>query len=324
MSSMTTSDVLQQRTDLLRKRTYEFIRAHILPVIDWPKFESTVEYWIDRRENASVKSNYSDVLPTLSFTALGGDAETSLPLSAAWMFYILGARVLDDIQDQDALGKPWTEGGLGQSIPIGVTLLSITNICLSHLETDIVTFQEILAGFGQTGALAAKHQSFPTNSYKSAEALEQYFTHIIATTAELFAVGAWAGGRLHTTDENILQALRDFGFGLGMKTAIVLDCRDLKPVSPYKPSDLTGGSYKLPVLYAVSTLMDHPDHGLLVKLLQEGDLSGDRLDTAVGVLENMGALSWSIQVALEYENKARLALDSLPDTAKKVLVDYVG
>ena len=324
MSSITTSNVLQHRTDLLRHRTYEFIRAHILPVIDWTKFESTVGYWIDRRENASVKSNYSDVLPTLSYTALGGDADISVPLAAAWMFYILGARVLDDIQDQDALDKPWTEGGLGQSIPIGVTLLSTTNICLSHLDTDAVTFQELLASFGRTAALAAKHQSFPTNSYASAESLEQYFTHIIATTAELFAVGAWAGGRLYTTDEKILQSLRDFGFGLGMKTAIVLDCRDLKPASPDKPSDLTVGSYKLPVLYAVSTLTDHPDHGLLVKLLHEGDLSGDRLDTVVGILEDMGALSWSVQVALEYGKKARLALDPLPDTAKKVLVDYVG
>lgn len=323
MSSITTSDVLQHRTDLLRHRTYEFIRAHIMPVIDWTEFESAVEYWIDRRESASVKSNYSDVLPTLSYTALGGDVETSIPLTAAWMFYIFGARVLDDIQDQDAPNKPWAQGGLGQSIPIGVTLLSATNICLSHLGTDAVTFQEILASFGRTGALAAKHQSFPTNTYASAQSLEQYFTHIIATTAELFAVGAWAGGRLHTTDENILQALRDFGFGLGMKTAIVLDCRDLKPASPDKPSDLTVGSYKLPVLYAVSALMDHPDHGLLVKLLHEGDLSGDRLDTVVGILEDMGALSWSIQVALEYEKKARLALDSLPDAARRVLVNYV-
>ncbi|MCI0556932.1 MAG: polyprenyl synthetase family protein [Nitrososphaera sp.] len=321
---MTTSDPLQHRTDLLRHRTYQFIRTNILPVLDWTKFESTVEYWIERRENASVKSNYSDVLPTLSYTALGGDIEPSIPLTAAWMFYIFGARVLDDIQDQDAPNKPWTKEGLGQSIPIGVALLSITNTCLSHLNTDAAAFQEILAGFGRTGTLAAKHQSFPTNSYASAESLEQYFTHIIATTAELFAVGAWAGGRLHTTDENILQALRDFGFGLGMKTAIVLDCRDLKPASPDKPSDLTVGSYKLPVLYAVSTLTEHPDHRLLIKLLKEENLSGDRLETVVRVLEDMGAISWSVQVALEYEKKARLALDSLPDTAKKVLVDYVG
>lgn len=323
MSPMTASDPLQHPTDLFRHRTYEFIRTHILPVLDWMKFELTVEYWIERRESAFVKSNYSDVLPTLSFAALGGDAEASIPLTAAWMFYIFGARVLDDIQDQDAPNKPWTQGGLGQSIPIGVTLLSATNICLSHLGTDAATFQEILASFGRTGALAAKHQSFPTNTYASAQSLEQYFTHIIATTAELFAVGAWAGGRLHTTDKNILQALRDFGFALGMKTAIVLDCRDLRPKSPDKPSDLAVGSYKLPVLYAAATLTDHPDHELLMKLLREGNLSGDRLKTAVEILEEMGAVSWSVQVALEYENKARLALDLLPDAARKVLVDYV-
>jgi geranylgeranyl pyrophosphate synthase len=109
-----------------------------------------------------------------------------------------------------------------------------------------------------------------------------------------------------------------------MKTAIVLDCRDLRPKSADKPSDLTVGSYKLPVLYAASTLTDHPDHGLLMKLLREGNLSGDRLKTVVEILEEMGAVSWSVQVALEYENKARLALDSLPDAARKVLVDYVG
>jgi geranylgeranyl pyrophosphate synthase len=61
-----------------------------------------------------------------------------------------------------------------------------------------------------------------------------------------------------------------------------------------------------------------------MKLLREGNLSGDRLKTVVEILEEMGAVSWSVQVALEYENKARLALDSLPDAARKVLVDYVG
>lgn len=324
MSPIQISGSLQERTDLLRHRTYEFIRTHILPILNWKEFESTVEYWIEGRENTSVGSNYSDVLPALSYIALGGDGETAIPLTAAWMLYIFGARVLDDIQDQDAPNKPWTKKGLEQSIPIGTTLLSITDICLSHLNTDLTTFKEILGRFGRTGALAAKNQSLTTDTYTSIQSLERYFTHIIATTAELFAVGTWAGGRLWTADENILQALREFGFGLGMKTAIILDCRDLKPKSPDKPSDLTAGSYKLPVLYATSTLTEHPDYSLLMKLLNEGNLSGDRLETVVKILEETGAISWSIQVALEYEKKARLALDSLPDTARKVLIGYVG
>lgn len=321
---MAVSGIGEFRTDLLRRQTYEFIRAHVLSPLSWKEFESAVEHWISGRENSSVKSNYSDVLPALAYVALGGAAETAIPLTAAWMLYIFGARVLDDIQDQDASHQPWTQGGLGQSIPIGVTPLSATAICFSYLETDAGTLKELLAGFGRTAVMAAKMQSFPTNSYASNESVERYFSHVIATTAELFAVGAWAGGRLWTRDENTLDALREFGFGLGMKTAIVLDCRDLKPKSTKKLSDLTAGRYKLPVLYAAAALTEHPDHALLMKLLEEGRLSGDRLETLVAVLEEMGALSWSVHLALEYENKARLALDIVPDAAKKVLMDYVG
>lgn len=310
-------------SDLLRHLTYDFVRTHIYPVLNWNEFESIVEYWIAGRDNASIESNYSDVLPSLAYIAIGGDMETSIPLSAAWMFYILGARVLDDIQDQDAPNKPWTQDGLGKSIPVGTALINIPNICLSYLKTDIDTYKEISSGFGRTGALAAKIQSFPTKTYASPQSLEQYFTHVIATTVEIFAAGAWAGGRLGTTDSNTLQALREFGYGLGMKTAIVLDCRDLKPNSPGKPSDLTVGSYKLPVLYAVSTLTDHPDYDLLMEGLQQGNLTGERLKKIVAILENMGAITWSLQVALEFQDKAHRALESLSSQARKVLVNYV-
>jgi hypothetical protein len=312
-----------ERTDWLRHQAYTFIRADICPILNWKEFETAVHYWIGEREKVPVQSNYSDVLPSLSYHALGGDPQRSIALTAAWMLSIFGARVLDDIHDQDNANKPWIQGRLGEFLPVGVAALTAANICLSCLETDQGTLREILGGFGRVGALAAKNQGHPTVTYGSAQSLERYFTHIGATTAELFAAGLWAGGRLHSTDTHILQALREFGLGLGMKTAIVLDCRDLSPRSPHKLSDLTTGNYKLPVLYAVSTLKQHSDYGLLMKMLQEGNLFGNRLKTVTAILIEMGALSWCVQLALEYEGQARRALALLPDAARRALSDYV-
>jgi geranylgeranyl pyrophosphate synthase len=311
-------------SDSLRHQTYGFMRTYIFPVLNWPEFEGVVESWIANREQATVQSNYSDVLPSLAYVALGGDLESSIPLSAAWMFFMFAARVLDDIQDQDCLHRPWLKNGLAQSIPISTALLNVTNICLAHLDTDIVTLRELLSAFGRTSARAAKAQSRPTITYDSPESLEHYFEHIVATTAELFAAGTWAGGRLKTDDLQTLQALREFGYGLGMKTAVILDCRDLNPKSAHKQSDLAMGSYKLPVLFAVSTQTEHPEYERLISLLQEEKPGEDSLNDLTAILTDMEALTWSVRVALEFEDVSRAALQTLPKQASTLLMNYVG
>jgi geranylgeranyl pyrophosphate synthase len=312
-----------QQTNRLRYQSAEFISSEIFPTIHWEEFEAAVRYWLASRDKLVVPSNYSDVLPSLSYVALGGDPQRSLPLTAAWMLYIFGARVLDDAQDQDRFDRPWSTGNARCPISLGVTSLSAAQMCLAKLETDLVTFRDIVTRLAHTTALAARSQSLSLTPTISSQSLEAYFKHVIATTAEIFAVGTWTGGRLCQGEAKTLQALHQFGFALGMKTAIILDCRDLNPKSPHKLSDLTLGNWTLPVLYAVATLKEHAHYDLLLKLLQAKKLFGEHRDQMIALLEDMGALTWCVQIALEYEKKAHFALELLPNATRQVLAAYV-
>ncbi len=305
------------------QQTHDFIRSQILPVLDWADFESAVSYWVNRQDNdPSGKACFTDVFPSLIHVALGGDRQETVPLAAFWLLNILAARIFDDIQDHQGKDNPWYSGGVSQALPTGITLLTAANICLGQLQTDIDSLQAVLDAFGRAGALAAKAQSLSPTTDLSSSSLEQYFFHIIGSTAEIFAAGAWAGGRLVHADETTLKALRQFGHNIGMRIAILSDCFDLHPSSPHNPSDLSTGSYRLPVLYAVS-LTKHPDHLALMELLTKGKLDGERLGNTISLLENMGAISWTAQMADEFRQQAFAALEPLPQRTKEVLANYV-
>lgn len=309
---------METLTDQLRHKSYDFIREHIYPVLDWLEFEHVFEHWINGREKASIKSNYSDVLPGLTYHALTGDYEKSIPLCAAWMFYVFGAKVLDDIQDQD-VEEEWTRGGLVKSIPLATTLITIPQLCLQCIDIDNSSLKDILGNFGMTSALASKMQSCPTNTYTD-NSLEKYFEYIIATTANIFATGAWAGARLATNEKLVLDTLYSYGYGLGMRSAIILDCKDIAPQN--KPSDLSLGHYKLPVLYAVSQT-DHPHHEKFMTLLDDENLVDEKLQNVIQILDAMNAIQWSLNLSNEFAKDSRNILFNLNDQARERLTPYV-
>ncbi|MFQ5419927.1 MAG: polyprenyl synthetase family protein [Anaerolineae bacterium] len=297
---------------------HEFIQAEILSVVDWPELDLSIAAWVNRNH----QSAYIDVWPALTFATTGGDLQAAVPLVALWLLHIMAARVFDDIQDNEGLDNPWQHRGVEQALPTGIALLTLANICLTHLQTDVETFKAVMQALGRAGTLAAKAQSHPPRDW-SAQTLEPYFEHLIATTGQVFAAGAWAGARLNTTDENMLDALYQFGLNRGMEMAIISDCADLQPQNPSKLSDLTAGIYKLPVLYAVS-LAEHPQQARLMKLLGENaSLVGERLTEMIALLDEMGAVAWSLNLAVDFRNRATAALRILPDEVNEALAGYV-
>jgi geranylgeranyl pyrophosphate synthase len=301
----------------IRHLANEFIQAEILPVVEWPELELSIETWVSSRQGV-----HTDIWPALTYTATGGEIQKGIPLAALWLLQILAARVFDDIQDGEGLENPWQQRGLEQALPTGIALLTAANICLAHLPTDVETFKAVVQALARAGTLAAKAQSRPPRDW-SAQALGPYFEHLIATTGQIFATGAWVGARLNgVTDASTLHALYEFGLNSGMKMAIVSDCADLQPQKIGKLSDLTARVYKLPVLYAMSRT-DAPYHDDLLKLL-EGDasLTGNRLKEAVSILDEMGAITWSLNIAADFQNRALAALHTLPDEISGVLTSY--
>jgi len=300
----------------VRNSIYQYIRHQIFPFLEWQSFEASVSYWI---HDLNTQQAFGVVLPTAVFNAFGDDITHSFPVSAFWTLNTMAARVFDDIQDQQGQNSPWNSQGVGYALTTGIGALTSANICLSQLDADHETVRDILNMFGKIGTLAAKAQSLPPHNQLS---LNAYFDFIISVTANAFAAGAWAGGRLKTTDETILDALYQFGHNLGIASAIINDCRDLNPNAPDKKSDLFLNLYTLPVIYALS-LTEHPHHADLMKLLSYKPINSDLVDQVIFLLEEMNAITWCAQMTTVFKQKAYSSLNCLPEKVKQKLIRYV-
>ncbi len=146
---------------------------------------------------------------------------------------------------------------------------------------------------------------------------EEYYNRIYAKTASLFAAAAELGALLAQAPESHVRAFRDYGRYLGMAFQIVDDILDFvgseevlgKPVG----SDLRQGTITLPVFYY---LRDGGDRNLLVQVFnaQGEEEKSLALARALEAIQASGAIDAAREEAWEFAQKARRALDIVPDT----------
>lgn len=304
-------------TPVLFANVYDFIEEAILPPLAWSGFERTFEKYRAGRE--TTVHAYVDTLPVLTCAAAGGLVNSAIPLAAAWALYILASKILDELQDGDGQEDLWNEGGIGAALPAGLFALGAAKACLAHLETESDVHTGILGAFGNTMALAAKAQ----REQLTLESLsvEGYFKIVAAKTGLIFATGAWAGARLATSEHNtdVLGWFYQYGLNTGISGQINDDCLDLDR------GDLNNSTFTLPVIYALSR-KEHPQYQQLSALLRELAVENrsDRVEKAVDILREMGAIEWSLQVAKTYAGKALAALQRLPQERVRPLVEYAA
>lgn len=142
---------------------------------------------------------------------------------------------------------------------------------------------------------------------------EYYYQRIYSKTASLFAASAETGALLSEAPEPEVQALRDYGYGLGMAFQIVDDILDLagdedelgKPVG----SDLRQGVITLPTIYF---LQAHPEDEAVTRVLSGRYGGDDEVRTAVEMIKESGAIESSTAEAKRFAARSRDALSTLP------------
>jgi geranylgeranyl pyrophosphate synthase len=155
---------------------------------------------------------------------------------------------------------------------------------------------------------------------------DQYLRWIAAKTAALFAMAAETGAILGQSPESTVQACRSYGHWLGMAFQVVDDLLDFTgdEAEMGKPagSDLTQGILTLP---AILYLEQHPEDALsgsLKNIIENLDTT--RLKAAAARVRRSPCIKEASEVAEDYSEKARRALDVLPDgDAKSSLLDLV-
>ena len=155
--------------------------------------------------------------------------------------------------------------------------------------------------------------------------IQNYLARIGGKTASLFTTAAEGGAVLGNCPEAQVDALRVYGYSLGMAFQIVDDILDFtgdealmgKPVG----SDLREGTVTLPGLLLIEKFpKDNPiKRFFLAKRDRES-----RLEDAIAMIREAGVLETSMDMARDYVRRANDAINILPDTDSRHCMIALG
>ena len=221
------------------------------------------------------------VLPMLACQTAGGDPETALPASAAWLCLRHAAHMLDAVADGD-----WNRVNAGSSPRPGLAAGLIFSALQFVTEYgDGSTVKRVLTQFSSSGLHSALGQSMfisPIDTRDQPEDyLERYWQATILKSGSIFQAGASAGAATATDRQDWIDALGDYGCALGVMLQVLDDCRD--HVDDRSQHVTPSG---LPIL--LENLMPGSDKQALSEALS--------------------------QILLEWQRRALQALSNLPDS----------
>ena len=184
---------------------------------------------------------------------------------------------------------------------------------------------EVIRLFSQTVMTIARGEiGQDMTAYDTRQTVRQYLQRIGGKTASLFATACRGGAMLAEVSEDGVEALKDYGYNLGMAFQVVDDILDFvgdeqemgKPVG----SDLSQGTLTLPSLLLLDR---HPKDNPIGKLFTHRRRQ-EHLSQAVEMIRQSDIPRESYQMAESFAKEAEGALTVLPDNpARHTLRDIV-
>ncbi len=309
----------EQSISQIAADSYRFTQDTILKHLGWGEFDALFATYANRRCHSYTA--YIDSLPLLACRAAGGKSKDAFPISAAWILHIMTGRILDDLADDQGKESIWQQNGRSTTLSYSLFALGAANTALTYIKNELA-YRDISQKFNQALALAAKGQQKPSHSANPS--VEDYFKAIAAKTGMVFALSTWAGGYVAASDNGsrergpqTCEALYNYGLNTGMMLQIVDDCTDLA-------EDLVRGEWTLPVIHALTQVDDNQRPVLIADLASARGQHPDQIQEVVTQVNELGSLTWSLQVAGAYQQRAIAALDQFPTSNKTHLVAYVS
>lgn len=159
---------------------------------------------------------------------------------------------------------------------------------------------------------------------------DEHLEIIRRKTAYLFGGCAQIGGMLGTITREQEEALRDYGFNLGVAFQLVDDLLDFtgdakalgKPIG----ADLREGKMTLPLIHLLS--QGHVRGEAIVREIMTGrDASEEQWSELLGILREHRSIDYAERRAVEYAERAKKTLYTFPPSAERdallALPDYV-
>ncbi len=261
-------------------------------------------------------------LTILSGRMLGADPERILALAAAIELLHTATLVHDDLIDNSLLrrGTPT----LNSRWSPGATVLTgdfiFAKAANMAANTNSIAVMKLFAGTLSTIVNGEITQLFADRCKAERQS---YDFRIYSKTASLFETSAKAAAIISPVNETTVEAMRVYGYNIGMAFQIIDDILDFtseattlgKPVG----SDLRQGIITLPAIVYAETHTDDP----IARYLLEGrcQQSEDRLETLIDHIRSSDAIRLSHQEAVRYVEAGLLSLRQLPENSERFALE---
>ena len=165
------------------------------------------------------------------------------------------------------------------------------------------------------------------NTFNPKQEMDRYYDRIYRKTATLFCTAAESGAVLSGATEEQVQALRDYGYNIGMAFQIVDDLLDIqgneaemgKPVG----NDLLQGVLTLPTILLLER---YPNNNPITDLFKDPE-DTEKVGQTLDMINNSTILADCFAIVRQYCDQANRSLEILPKCdcrdSLETLADYV-
>lgn len=240
------------------------------------------------------------------------DREKLVAVAAAVEIIHMATLVHDDVVDRSLVrrGVPTVNARWGERVSVltGDFLFARSFSLLAQQgDNDIV---KVMANVVSEMSIGEFEQMTATYDWKQEE--QKYFERINKKTAFFIAESCWVGGYVAGLRGSELEAIRKYGYGVGMSFQIIDDILDFtaseeelgKPVG----SDLRSGILTLPVIYALQV---SPQAKELQEIINSRKIDNKEVWRVKEILTACNALEYSYDKATEYIDMAKKNLGSI-------------
>jgi octaprenyl-diphosphate synthase len=270
------------------------------------------------------------LLMVLSARLCGYKGNHDKTLSVVFEYLHAATLLHDDVVDDAAVrrGNPVAHSIWGSPATVLVGDFLLARSIAIAAKTDSVPIIDILAHTTAQMSEGEIHQLLHRGDLAVDEAA--YMEVIRRKTACLIQAACQVGALLAGAPEEHVEALRDYGYQLGIAFQMADDILDYtadtrilgKPIG----TDLREGKLTLPVIYALNQATGE-DHRRLEITIRETDMTKADFETVLKLINKYGGIAYTRERAQDHIKQAKTCLDIFgPSQPRKLLeqiADYV-
>lgn len=259
------------------------------------------------------------LLTVLAARALGYQGKDHISIAAIIEFIHTSTLLHDDVVDESTMrrGKETANALFGNqaSVLVGDFLYSRSFQMMTELKS--LTVMEVLADATNIIAEGEVLQLINVNDPDTTE--ESYLRVIYCKTAKLFEAATHLAAVINGDDQATIDAMKAYGTHLGTAFQLVDDhldyTADSEKLGKNIGDDLAEGKPTLPLIHAMAKGTEK-QAALIREAIVEGN-GMDNLEEILAILDETGALDYTLRQAQLESEKAIAALNLLPQSDYK-------